>query len=53
VTACSCTQSHYYGSSSSNASNQNNAFVVHFNNGYEDVNSKTNLRYVRVVHGGS
>jgi len=53
VTACSCTQSHYYWSSSSNASNPNNAFVVHFNNGYEDANSKTNLSYVRAVRGGS
>jgi len=53
VTACSCTQSHYYWSSSSNASNPNNAFVVHFNNGYEDASSKTNLSYVRAVRGGS
>jgi len=40
-------------SSSSNASDPSSAFVVHFNDGYDDANTKTNRSYVRAVRGGS
>jgi cysteine-rich repeat protein len=54
VTSCSCTQSGYYWSSSSNATNPNYAWVLNFNAGNVNANNKTNHSYYcRAVRGGS
>jgi hypothetical protein len=46
------TQSNNYWSSSTIATNPNNAWIVNFNNGNVNNNNKTNNNYVRAVRGG-
>jgi len=47
------TQSNNYWSSTTNANNTDNAWIVDFNNGNVNNNNKTNNNYVRAVRGGS
>ena len=41
-----------YWSSSPNANNSNNAWIVNFNNGNDNWNNKNNNNYVRLVRSG-
>ena len=53
VTACSCTQSDYYWSSTTYQADPTDAWFVYFSDGSVDDGSKSNSRYVRAVRGGS
>ncbi len=44
--------SNNYWSSTTNANNSDNAWIVNFNNGNSNNNNKTNSNYVRCVRGG-
>ena len=44
--------SNNYWSSTTNADNTNNAWIVNFNNGNSNNNNKGNSNYVRCVRGG-
>ena len=46
-------RSSYYWSSSPNANNSNNAWIVNFNNGNVNNNNKDNHNYVRCVRAGA
>jgi hypothetical protein len=52
VLTCSCTQSGYYWSSTTDQDNQDNAWYMLFPNGYASYNYKSTTNYVRAVRGG-
>jgi hypothetical protein len=53
VTACSCTVSDYYWSSSTDALSPQNAWIVYFGDGNIATPDKIHSYYVRAVRGGS